>query len=58
MNFTDDYFSNVTCNCTFKSSTVCHVTNMYDLVFLFSISWYNAYAYFIGSGTIPQRVVI
>ena len=37
MNFTSNYFSNVTCDCTFENSTVCHVTNMYDLVFLFFI---------------------
>ncbi|KAJ9671369.1 hypothetical protein PVL29_025188 [Vitis rotundifolia] len=28
VNFTSDFFSNVTCNCTFENSTVCHVTNI------------------------------
>nr|CAN81779.1 hypothetical protein VITISV_034284 [Vitis vinifera] len=28
VNFTSNYFSNVTCDCTFENSTVCHVTNI------------------------------
>ncbi|KAL6311080.1 hypothetical protein AAG906_027153 [Vitis piasezkii] len=28
VNFTSQFFSNVTCNCTFENSTVCHVTNI------------------------------
>lgn len=35
----DDILSNVTCDCSFNNSTICHVTSMYDHVFL--SFWYK-----------------